>query len=153
MPDGRLYAADGALAWPLAEIQSMTAQDSRRAQFEAWVAQNHPAAPLDRIPSRPDEYDGILAAWTWAAWQAASALPSAQPEPAACIYKVQSLVPEIREVTRVALYRPLSPGTLLYTANVLPPPAAMGHSPCAMQLAGVRVGGAFRQSVADSPLS
>ncbi len=131
----------------------MTAQDSRRARFEAWVAQYHPAAPLDRIPSRPDEYDGILAAWTWAAWQAASALPSAQPEPAACIYQVQSLVPDSLETTRVALYRPLSPGTLLYTASVLPPPAARSHSASAMQLACVRGGGAFRQSVTDSPIS
>lgn len=129
----------------------MTAQDSRRAQFEAWVTQYHPAAPLDRIPSRPDEYDGILAAWTWAAWQAASALSPAQPEPVACTYRVQTLVPESREITRVALYRPLSPGTLLYTADVLPPPAARNHSASAMQLACVRGGGAFRQSAKDSP--
>lgn len=128
----------------------MTAQDSRRAKFEAWVAQNHPAAPLDRIASRPDEYDGILAAWTWAAWQAASALSPAQPEPAACTYKVQTLVPESREITGVALYRPLSPGTLLYTANALPPPAARSCSTSAMQLACVRGGGAFRQSLKDA---
>ena len=130
----------------------MTAQDSRRAQFEAWVAQNHPAAPLDRIPSRPDDYDGVLAAWTWAAWQAASALPSTLAEPVAFTYKVQTLAPESREVTHVALYRPLDAGTLLYAAAsqpfAAPVPALADQAPD--DLACARLGAAFRQSVADS---
>lgn len=129
----------------------MTAQDIRRAKFEEWVAQNHPAAPLDRIPSRPDEYDGILAAWTWAAWQAASTLPPALPEPVACIYKVRALMPQSFTVTHVALYRPLAAGTLLYAAA----PAASSATPSDfaddVDLACARGGAAYWQSPRDAP--
>lgn len=127
----------------------MTAHESRRARFEEWVTQHHPGAPLDRIPSRPDDYDGVLAAWTWAAWQAASAQPLALPEPAACIYQVQALVPDSRAVTHVALYRPLDAGTLLYTAAALPFAAASAVE-APMGLAGARAGEAFRQSLGNS---
>ena len=127
----------------------MTANDSRRARFEEWVSRHHPDAPLDRIPSRPDDYDGVLAAWTWAAWQAASAQPLALAEPVACTYLVQALVPESRAVTHVALYRPLDAGTLLYTAAALPfATASAVEAP--MELAGARAGAAFRQSVGNS---
>ena len=123
----------------------MTANDSRRARFEEWVSRYHPGAPLDRIPSRPDDYDGVLAAWTWAAWQAATAQPLALAEPVACIYQVQALVPDCRAVTHVALYRALDAGTLLYTAAALPF-AAVSAVEAPMALAGARAGAAFRQS-------
>lgn len=129
----------------------MTALDRSRARFEEWVTRHHPGAPLDRIPSRPDDYDGVLAAWTWAAWQAASAQPLALAEPVACIYLVQALVPESRAVTHVALYRPLDAGTLLYTAKALALPAASPIE-APMELAGARAGAAFRQWACDSPL-
>lgn len=131
----------------------MNAQHRTRAEFEAWVAANHPAAPLDRIPSRPDDYDGVLAAWTWAAWQAASARHQAMPEPVACIYKAQALVPGSVEVTHVALYRPLAAGTLLYAA---PPAHCVSNAPAAaisaaFDLACSRAGAAYRQSGAHAP--
>lgn len=97
----------------------MTAQDIQRAKFEAWVAQNHPAAPLDRCPWQPDNYDGILAAWTWAAWQAATAAASALPEPVAGVCTIQPLKPGGRTMTHIALYCELPPGTQLYTAQAL----------------------------------
>jgi len=129
----------------------MTAHDRRRARFEEWVIQHHPGAPLDRIPSRPDDYDGVLAAWTWAAWQAASSQPPALCEPVACIYQVRALVPDSRAVTHVALYRPLGAGTLLYTAAALPfAPASAVEAP--MEMAGARAGAAFRQSLRSCAL-
>jgi hypothetical protein len=50
----------------------MTNNDEREA-FEAWVKEAHPVAPLTRHEERPDVYDGVLAAWTWGAWQARAA--------------------------------------------------------------------------------
>lgn len=97
----------------------MTSQNQQRAKFEAWVAKHHPAAPLDRSPGQPDDYDGILAAWTWAAWQAAITLPGTPPEPVAGVCSIQPLLPDGRKVTQVTLYQELPAGTQLYTAEAL----------------------------------
>ena len=97
----------------------MTEQDRQRARFEAWVAGHHPAAPLDRSPWQPDNYDGVLASWTWAAWQAATAGAEALPEPVAGVCTVQPLVPGGRSLRHVALYCDLPAGTQLYTAQAL----------------------------------
>lgn len=97
----------------------MTEQDRQRARFEAWVAEQHPAAPLDRSPWQPDNYDGVLAAWTWAAWQAATAGPEAAPRPVAGVCSIQPLTPDGRSMTQVALCGALPAGKQLCAAQAL----------------------------------
>lgn len=57
-----------------------TGHDSKdcgmRAEFEAAFKERFPTAPLDRHSLDSDEYDGVAAAWTWWAWQAARAQPA-----------------------------------------------------------------------------
>jgi hypothetical protein len=43
---------------------------SERERFEQFVRERFPTSPLGRKPSHPELYDGVLASWTWDAWQA-----------------------------------------------------------------------------------
>ena len=52
------------------------AAPGERQRFECWVARTFPTAPLTHHPFKPDSYDGVLAEWTWRAWQARAALGS-----------------------------------------------------------------------------